>query len=761
MRTLLLLIVILFIQPIVNSVKACDGLSVSVISNEYIGNDVYEITLEYCEYVTNGGQTQVTGILVQTDGANILGTSTPSFVSNSTGAVINYSLFNATTAEWGSWDNNPVQNPPFIDDGDPEQCITIVIQVDGPVNTLSIAGSSSPADDGDGFDFINGRYTCAINSSVPPAICSSNWTTPLFCEGDNTPINLNDYTSATGVFSGDGVDSGTGIFDPTGVSFPASVTFTVGDINFNCQTTLDINPINVQISGAVDQTVCEGETADIMVQSSGGVSSCEYTLNLFNSAGAGWTGGASIDVMLNGSTYGTYTISGSASSASFIIPVSTGDQITFSYNSGTNDGQNSVTMNDYQGTEVYNQGSLTGGGLPGTINVVCQDPGYTFEWTPSTYLSSDQGASVSSTPDETITYTVTLTNTDSGCQSSEDITITVTPTETPTFDPFPDVCQNSTPPVFPTTSNNGLNGTWSPEVTTENAGTFTYTFTPEPTGACPNQSISQDLTVLSEDDPLCAITCEAIANNNGPLCEGETLQLFGDSEDNGTYSWTGPNGFSSTEQNPIIENATADMQGEYTLTFTIEGCETTTSTEVVINTYPTASFTADTIAGEPPLEVDIINTSEGTITSYDWNFGNGVTSEDPFVSTTQTYNTPGNPTITLIVSNEGCNDTASVQLSIVVPPFDYNIPNVFTPNSDGNNDYFDLNLQNVAEVELIIFNRWGNIMAEITDVNSPGWDGKTPSGEEAAEGVYFHKYHIVGQDGNEVEGHGFLQLVRE
>lgn len=90
---------------------SCDGMSVSVLSNTYLGNGVYEVTVEYCEWVSNGGSSAVTGIIIQTNGANILGTSTPSFTSNATGAVINYSLVNSNTAEWGSWDNNPAVTP--------------------------------------------------------------------------------------------------------------------------------------------------------------------------------------------------------------------------------------------------------------------------------------------------------------------------------------------------------------------------------------------------------------------------------------------------------------------------------------------------------------------------------------------------------------------------------------------------------------------------------------------------------------------------
>jgi hypothetical protein len=60
-------------------------------------------------------------------------------------------------------------------------------------------------------------------------------------------------------------------------------------------------------------------------------------------------------------------------------------------------------------------------------------------------------------------------------------------------------------------------------------------------------------------------------------------------------------------------------------------------------------------------------------------------------------------------------------------------------------------------IRMVILNRWGNVMAEIYDVNG-GWDGRTNNGALAAEGVYFVKYKITGLTGEVVEGHTFFHL---
>lgn len=71
------------------------------------------------------------------------------------------------------------------------------------------------------------------------------------------------------------------------------------------------------------------------------------------------------------------------------------------------------------------------------------------------------------------------------------------------------------------------------------------------------------------------------ASNTGPYCEGATIQLNGSS--GGTsYSWTGPNGFTSNLQNPTIPNSTLAMAGTYSLTVTGTGCTDAATTNVVI-----------------------------------------------------------------------------------------------------------------------------------------------------------------------------------
>jgi hypothetical protein len=82
-------------------------------------------------------------------------------------------------------------------------------------------------------------------------------------------------------------------------------------------------------------------------------------------------------------------------------------------------------------------------------------------------------------------------------------------------------------------------------------------------------------TVIAPDPPA--------ASNEGPVCAGGTLRLHAEAPPGATYAWTGPGGFSSSEQNPVIVGAGAAAAGSYLVTATIGGCASpAATTEVVV-----------------------------------------------------------------------------------------------------------------------------------------------------------------------------------
>ncbi len=171
----------------------------------------------------------------------------------------------------------------------------------------------------------------------------------------------------------------------------------------------------------------------------------------------------------------------------------------------------------------------------------------------------------------------------------------------------------------------------------------------------------------------------------------------------------------------------------------------------------TAFFTANPTQGAAPLSVVFTNQSS-IATDYIWSL-NGVSQGSSFNSFT--FDTTGNYTVELIAYNNSllCADTFALQI-IVFDSLVYSIPNIFTPNGDGNNDFFGITVNHPTRVKLIIINLWGNEIFKI-DKNlvegfNPLWDGMSFV-EKCLDGTYFYK--IIFEE-DELVKHGFLELQR-
>jgi len=86
------------------------------------------------------------------------------------------------------------------------------------------------------------------------------------------------------------------------------------------------------------------------------------------------------------------------------------------------------------------------------------------------------------------------------------------------------------------------------------------------------------------------------AGNNGPLWAGMTLNLTASTVPGATYNWTGPNGFTSTNQNPVIANTTTNLSGIFSVTTSIGGCTSLPATTAV-TVNPPAKVSAQLAGG--------------------------------------------------------------------------------------------------------------------------------------------------------------------
>ncbi len=145
------------------------------------------------------------------------------------------------------------------------------------------------------------------------------------------------------------------------------------------------------------------------------------------------------------------------------------------------------------------------------------------------------------------------------------------------------------------TSNGGqLNNTNTgmPEFSSDQAGTYVVEVAINaPTGCAETEWI---ITVLE--------TPQLIASGNGPVCEGETIELA--ASGGNLFSWTGPNNFTSGSPNPVIDNATLDDAGAYTVTTIAGECPATQTVVVEVNSSPVVTVQGETnLSFGDPLEL--------------------------------------------------------------------------------------------------------------------------------------------------------------
>jgi len=155
----------------------------------------------------------------------------------------------------------------------------------------------------------------------------------------------------------------------------------------------------------------------------------------------------------------------------------------------------------------------------------------------------------------------------------------------------------------------------------------------------------------------------ATASSNSPVCEGDTIQLYGGPNGMSSYSWTGPNSFTSSSQSPTIPNATTSDAGTYYLTVTYGGCTSdSANTSVVVGTKPTATASSNSPVSEGAT-IQLYGGPDG-MSSYNWTGPGGWTSnaQNP-TRTGATTSMTGTYTLTVTNSN-GCTDDESTSVTV-------------------------------------------------------------------------------------------------
>lgn len=165
---------------------------------------------------------------------------------------------------------------------------------------------------------------------------------------------------------------------------------------------------------------------------------------------------------------------------------------------------------------------------------------------------------------------------------------------------------------------------------------------------------------------LCNLTydsiCSAIAISNAPLCVGSTLQLNETGGYANGWQWTGPNGFSSTLQNPTITNVASVNAGNYKVVTSLGSCRDSSTVNVVVNTKPTCSPGSD----GPLCPGSTLNLTAGGsgATSWQWTGPNGFSSTSQNPSRTNVVKADSGLYKVVVTGSNGCKDSCTINVII-------------------------------------------------------------------------------------------------
>ncbi len=296
--------------------------------------------------------------------------------------------------------------------------------------------------------------------------------------------------------------------------------------------------------------------------------------------------------------------------------------------------------------------------------------------------------------------------------------------------------------------NNG-GGVGNPVTVTPQA---TTTYTVSVTDQCSGEVISDQVTVfVPVFDPLTLVTSKDTA-----ICGGEVVTLFANASGGlGTLNLI----WSTGATTPEIQ-VSPQVTTHYTVTVT-DSCGNRIERKITIFVQnPGAAFTYHYVENDM---VQLIDGSTPDVVDWLWlieplvspvGSGDSLSEQNPLYLFPDT----GLFRVTLIVRNFfGCYDT-TVQVIRSYPPFNFYIPNAFTPTEDFINDFFDGKGEGFIGYEMLIFNRWGEQIFK-SDEYGRGWNG-IARGKAAKQDVYLYKFKLTTPVGRIYRYQGHVTLIR-
>lgn len=351
--------------------------------------------------------------------------------------------------------------------------------------------------------------------------------------------------------------------------------------------------------------------------------------------------------------------------------------------------------------------------LPTTSN-----NGIAGTWSPSTINNTQNG-------------TYVFTPNAGSCSNDFILQVNITPVANPAFDFSNNLtfCSGASVPSLPNTSNNGISGTWFPSAI-GNTQNGTYVFTPIE-GSCAN-AFTLKVTITPLQTPVFNF------GNQLSVCQGTIAPILPTSSINSIQGNWSPNVVNSSQS------------GTYTFTPSNNQCSGSFTLNIQI--IPTFDFEIGWRCTGKKFELFATDFS-GNITAsqanFSWTYQNtsvgnnqSVLNVTDLIGASRPIDFPLVYQLT-VTNNQGCSVTKTYEVTAIY----CDIQKGISPNGDGLNDFFDLQLLEVEH--LSIFNRWGVKVYEKHNYTKE-WLGQSNNGSELPDATYF--YHIRFKSGEEKTG---------
>lgn len=384
--------------------------------------------------------------------------------------------------------------------------------------------------------------------------------------------------------------------------------------------------------------------------------------------------------------------------------------------------------------------------VPGTVTSA------SYSWSPASGISNGANSSTA-TFTGSGSYNLTVTDNSNGCSTTTVVNITSdqNPPAVSLSTSNPSIsCTNGTVNIFVSPVNSTDVYLWSgagtftgqgtPTISTTTSGTYQAVITNTNNGCSTTQSVN----IGFNNNFTLSVT------GNTLVCQGGNIVINANGATN--YVWTdGTNTYTTNGINvPATSNITYTLNGSTGAcnTTTIIGISVSPSINVVISVSPSNSISLG----------DNVQLNANGASNYSWTPITGLdnpTSPSPNASPVQTT------TYCVIGTNNNgvCVDSACRIIYVDTRCPELFVPNVFSPNNDGNNDVLKVyGTKCVKEFLMVIYDRWGEKVFETTDVNA-SWDGKY-NGTDMSGATFVYYIKGLYKDNQPIDLKGNITIVK-